>query len=350
MATVRIRNAGRSFDTQGNETLLEAAIRAGLSLPYGCSAGNCGLCRARLIAGELEARRHHDFSFTQAERAQGSFLMCSNGATGDVTIEALLDENADAIPTQTLQAKVKLADPVGDNLLLLKLRVPRSQRLRFMAGQYAILTLAGGAASPSAIASCPCDERFLDFHVRRLPDDAFSERAFQNLRPGDTVTVEAPEGRFSFDEDSPRPALFVAFDTGFAAIKSILEHVTARESETPLHLYRICCTTEDLYMDNLCRSWADALDELDYTPLVIGEALEDLLDDRMSGMERVAATLEKVLEDHPDLSGFDVYVCAPEPVVARFEALARECRLVREQLRAEIIRGNSYTRCLGLSA
>ncbi|MDE0612152.1 MAG: 2Fe-2S iron-sulfur cluster-binding protein, partial [Gammaproteobacteria bacterium] len=137
MAIVRLRNADRSFEIQGNETLLEAAIREGVGLPYGCSAGNCGLCRARLIEGELKPTRHHDFVFTQAERAHGDFLMCSNGAQSDLTLEVVLEKDPTSIPWQTLQAKVKIAEKLGERLLWLKLRVPRSQRLRFMAGQYA---------------------------------------------------------------------------------------------------------------------------------------------------------------------------------------------------------------------
>lgn len=350
MATVRLQNADRSFETQGNETLLEAAIREGVSLPYGCSAGNCGLCRARLVEGELRPVRHHDFVFTQAERARGDFLMCCNGAQGDLALEVVLEADAASIPWQTLQAKVKIAEKLGERLLWLKLRVPRSQRLRFMAGQYATLTLEDGATSDSAIASCPCDERYVDFHIRRLPDDDFSDRAFESLRVGQTVTVEAPGGRFAFDDDSGRPALFVAFDTGFAAIKSMLEHLTARESERSLHLYRICCGRDDLYMNNLCRSWADALDELSYTPLVIAESFAEWAADGLAGMEKVEMMLRRVLEDHPDLSGLDLYVCAPEPVVECFDALAMEHQLVREQFHAEIIRGNSYTRCLGATA
>ncbi len=347
MATVRLQGADRSFEIQGNETLLEAAIREGVGLPYGCSAGNCGLCRARLIEGELKPVRHHDFVFTQAERLHGDFLMCSNGAQSDLTLEVVLEKDPASIPWQTVQAKVKVAEKLGERLLWLKLRLPRSQRLRFLAGQYATLTLEDGVASDSAIASCPCDERHVDFHIRRLPDDDFSDRAFESLRPGQTVTVEAPGGRFAFDDDSTRPALFVAFDTGFAAVKSMLEHLTARESEQPLHLYRICCGKEDLYMHNLCRSWADALDELSYTPLVIEESFSAWVKDERSGMDKVEAMLRRVVEDHPDLSGMDLYVCAPEPVVERFDALAMEHRLVREQFHAEIIRGNSYTRCLG---
>ena len=347
MAIVRLRNADRSFEIQGNETLLEVAIREGISLSYGCSSGNCGVCRARLIEGELKPVRHHDFAFTQAERMHGDFLMCSNGAASDMTLDVVLEEDATAIPWQTLRAKVKTAEKLGERLLWLKLRVPRSQRLRFKAGQYATLTLENGLTSDSAIASCPCDERHVDFHIRRLPGDAFSDSAFDSLRLGQTVTVEAPGGRFAFDDNSSRPALFVAFDTGFAAIKSMLEHLTARESEQSLHLYRICCGKEDLYMHNLCRSWTDALDELSYTPLVIEESFSEWAQDELSGMDKVEMMLKRVLEDHPDLSGMDLYICAPEPVVERFDALAAQHRLVRDQFHAEIIRGNSYTRCLG---
>ncbi len=346
MATIRVQGIDRSFETLGEESLLDAAIRAGISLPYGCDAGNCGLCKARLIEGATRKTRQHDYVLSRAQQAHGDFLMCSNQPDGDISIEVEIAQDIASIPTQTLQMKARQVERVGEGLLRLQMRVPRSQRLRFMAGQYGVLTFSNGASSESAIASCPCDERFVEFHLRQLPDDAFSEYAFQSLRTGEMVTLEAPGGRFTFDDDSPRPAVFVAFDTGFAAIKSLLEHVTARESETPMHLYRICCSREDLYLDNLCRSWADALDEISYTSLIIGESYERWAAE-LSGLDRVAAMLTQVADDYPDLSEYDVYACAPEAVVERFEGLALNAGLTRKQFRAEVIRGNSHTRCLG---
>ena len=346
MATVRIQGDGRSFPAEGRETLLEAAIRAGVSLPYGCSAGNCGLCRARLAAGETEAVRHHDFAFSAAERAQGYFLLCSRAAAGDVVL-ALDDPDAAAIPLQRLQAKVRSAELEGPDLLRLRLRPPRRERLRFLAGQYARLRL-GGAEAEAAIASCPCEERHLDFHLRRRDGDAFSAAVF-GLRPGAPVELEAPLGRFTFDEASPRPAAFIAFDTGFAAVKSILEHVTARESARELQLFRVCCARADLYLDNLCRSWADALDELTYTPLALAEDFAAWETDP-GGLDRLEAPLARIADALGDLSGRDLYVCAPAAVVERFEALARERGLAQGQFRAEVVRGHARAPCLGAPA
>ena len=346
MATVRIQGDSRSFPAEGREALLEAAIRAGVSLPYGCSAGNCGLCRARLVAGELAAVRHHDFAFSEAERAQGHFLLCSQAAAGDVVV-ALDDPDAAAIPLQRLQAKVRGAELEGPDLMRLRLRPPRRERLRFLAGQYARLRI-GGTESEAAIASCPCEERHLDFHLRRRDGDAFSAAAF-GLRPGAAVELEAPLGRFTFDEGSPRPAAFVAFDTGFAAVKSILEHLTARESARELRLFRVCCARADLYLDNLCRAWADALDELTYTPLVLAEDFAEWEADP-AGLDRLEALLARIADALGDLSGRDLYVCAPAAVVERFEALARGQGLAREQFHAEVVRGHARAPCLGAPA
>ena len=346
MATVRIQGDGRTFPAEGRETLLEAAIRAGVSLPYGCSAGNCGLCRARLAAGETAAVRHHDFAFSAAERAQGYFLLCSRAAAGDVVL-ALDDPGAAAIPLQRLQAKVRSAEREGPDLLRLRLRPPRRERLRFLAGQYARLRV-GEAAAEAAIASCPCEERHLDFHLRRRDGDAFSAAAF-GLRPGAPVELEAPLGRFTFDEASPRPAAFVAFDTGFAAVKSILEHVTARESARELQLFRVCCARADLYLDNLCRSWADALDELTYMPLALAEDFAEWEADP-GGLDRLEALLARIVDALGDLSGRDLYVCAPAAVAERFEALALARGLARGQFRAEVVRGHARAPCLGAPA
>ena len=349
MATVHIRATGQAFDTQSGEPLLDAAIRSGLSLPYGCSSGNCGLCRATLVTGTISAVRAHDFMLSEAQRARGDFLMCSQAADGDIEIEVAVDDDVTAIPKQTLVAKVRRVECSGEGLMLIQLRVPRTQRLRFLAGQYATLILKDGTLTDSAIASCPCDEQRLDFHIRRLPGDAFSDYVFEQLRVGETLTVEAPSGRFTFDEQAQGPAVFIAFDTGFAAIKSILEHLTAQESTRRIYLHRICCGRRDLYMDNLCRSWADALDEFSYHPHIIDDSFRHWATD-MQGMDKVETILSDLVTEHPDWSQTGVYVCAPEAVGGRLETLLSNQSLSRDRLHSEIIRGNSYSRCLDLSS
>ncbi len=152
-AQVTIQPSGHEFTVEGNDTLLEGALRAGVSLNYGCNNGNCGECRARLISGEVKKVHAHDYVLSQAEKDAGVILMCSCAAVNDVVIEATVS-GAQDIPEQQLATRVKSVEVFNPRVAALHLLAPRSQRLHFLAGQSVRLS-AQGASGQYAIASCP---------------------------------------------------------------------------------------------------------------------------------------------------------------------------------------------------
>lgn len=345
--TVRLLPGGERFRVESNEAVLDAAIRAGIPLDYGCSDGNCGRCKARLIQGETRQIRHQDYVFSTQERAQGYVLLCTHTAASDLVLAASIAGQASEIPVQRFRAKVRRLQRIDDEILILRLQTPRTQRLRFLAGQYATFLLPGLGEYSASIASCPCDDRHLEFHIRRLADDPYSGYLFTRLKLGDTLELQAPKGEFVIDDASRRPMILIAFDTGFAAIKSLLEHATAQEHERRIHLYWIACGTGRQYLGNLCRSWQDALDEFDYTPITLPDALGERPDPNRRGIPGVERALARVLEDHPDLSGFDVYVSAPGLVLDLADRQFSARGLPARHLHLEPVPGNRDTRCIG---
>jgi CDP-4-dehydro-6-deoxyglucose reductase len=266
-AQVHILPSGHKFFAEGNSTLLEAGLSAGLALGYGCSNGNCGKCLARVVSGEVEKTKHHDFHISEQQKARGNMLMCSNTAVTDVVMEATEANNASEIPQQKLNAKVRGVEIVNDDVALVHLKTPRTQRLRFLAGQRVEL---GGNELPAAnhsVASCPCDDMHLHFQIPLLGDDPFSAYIFSELKKGDEVLVTGPGGEFVLNEDSPRSLVFIAWHTGFAPIRSLIEHAMALEVAENIHLVWITADKKDRYFDNLCRSWNDALDDFHYVAI-----------------------------------------------------------------------------------
>ncbi len=308
-AHVRIQPSGHEFFQEGHDTLLEAALRAGVALDYGCSNGNCGRCKARVVSGQVKKVRHHDFLIPEAEKNQGYVLLCSNTAVSDVDLDAPVAGGVQDIPFQQIDAKVKSVEALGQEHLLLHLQTPRTHRMRFLAGQSAALEISKSVFATLPIASCPCDDRNLHFHVRRQPGNVFSDYVFDKLKHGDTVKVEGPQGEFILAEKADRPFIFVAFDDGFAPVKSLIEHAMALETGNPIHLYWIASFPENLYLPNVGRAWSDALDEFRFTSLVAGVELGNLHE---SQDERLHHVLQGVADDHPDLLESDVYLSGPE--------------------------------------
>lgn len=323
-AHVHLRPSGHEFFVEGGDTLLEAALRAGLALDYGCSIGTCGLCKARVVAGQVQKTRHSDYVLTAAEKSAGIALMCCNTAVTDLVIEAHEAHGAADMPRQEIEAKVKAVSALPGDMRLLHLQTPRTRRLRFLAGQSVSLALPGGPGTSFPVASCPCDDRNLQFHLPRRPGDDFSARVFDGLKEGDTVQVTGPQGQFVLDENSLRPLVFIACEGGFAPIKSLIEHAMALEAAETLDLYWITATETGRYFDNLCRAWNDALDNFRYVPLTHPGGVAD------EAAAREA--LEPVVSRYARLDGYDVYVAGPRVFTDAAKQLLAERGLSPGQL------------------
>lgn len=334
-AHVQLQPSGHEFFVEGSDTLLEAALRAGLALNYGCSNGNCGQCKARVVSGELMKVRSHDYVLTEAEKSSGYALMCSNTAVSDVVIEAGEAKSATDIPFQHITAHVKSIDPLGDEMLLLHLQTPRNQRLRFLAGQNVVLQFGHSLSAEFPVAGCPCDDRNLLFHIHNTPGNHFADYVSTKLKIGEAVMVEGPKGSFVLHEGPPRPLIFIAFGTGFAPVKGLMEHAMALDSTESMHLYWVVSHESDLYFPNWPRAMADALDNFRYTPLVAGTNLETAAGRR----ERlVGGLLQQIVDEYPVLSDSDVYVAGSEPLLDVATKWLLEHGLPDAQLVAGVVR------------
>ena len=308
--TVRVRllPSQREFEAAPQETLLEAALRAGLSPGYRCGNGSCGECKARVCAGRVGQARPHDYPLSPADRQAGYVLLCCASPETDLEIATEIAGGVDDIPQQSITARVAKLEPLGTDRLALHLRTPRSQALRFLAGQHVRLDIAGLPPRHKSLASCPCSATHLEFHFRRAPGDPFAEYVFGRLRVGDAVQVSGPHGRFVFREQADRPVILLAYDTGFAAIKSLIEQSMAVDCAYALRLYWVTDRDGGHYADNYCRSVADAHGNFSYSAL---RCEHD--DATLSPAEQgLLCGARRVIADYPDLAGFEVYVSGPD--------------------------------------
>jgi len=279
-AHVTIQPSGHEFFVEGNDTLLEGALRAGISLNYGCNNGNCGECRARLVSGEVKKIHAHDFVLTQAEKDAGVILMCSCAAVNDVVIEASVAGASD-IQEQHMACKVKSIETLNSDVSVLHLMAPRSQRLRFLAGQ-SIQLSAQGMSGVYAIASCPCEERHIEIQISRKPGNAFSELLLSGLKANDSIEVDGPYGEFVLEDESKRPIIFIAFGVGFAPTKSLIQHAMSLDVAETIDLHWVADEAGH-YQHNLCRAWADALDNFHYFPHEKNSSVDEVVADIAAG-------------------------------------------------------------------
>ncbi|GAB5606135.1 2Fe-2S iron-sulfur cluster-binding protein [Sideroxyarcus sp. TK5] len=327
-AQVTILPSRHDFLVEGHDSLLEAAMRAGIPLSYGCSGGNCGLCKAKVVSGEVRKTRNHDFIIPEAEKAAGYVLLCSNTAVSDLVIEAPVADSVQDIPFQQIEAHVKAIGHINDDILLLHLQTPRTKRLRFLAGQGVTLKLGQTFSALQAIASCPCDDRNLLFHIHRQPGNLFSDYAFDKLRTHDAVEIEGPQGEFILHERSPRPLFFFAFDCGFAPIKSLIEHALSLEVED-IYLHWIGSSRQHIYLPNIAHAWDDALDDFHYQEHVAGFDLRNLVGKREEALIKLLQDIQ--IADAAMLQG-DIYIAGPDEAVTVAERFFLEFGLPKTRV------------------
>lgn len=314
-AHVTVLPGKQEFLVEGQDTLLEAAIRAGIPLSYGCSGGNCGLCKARVVSGQVMKTRHHDYVVPEAEKNQGVILLCSHTAVSDLVIEATAANSVQDIPFQQINARVKALTPLTEDFMLLHLETPRSQRLRFLAGQGVNLQIGHAYSAELPIASCPCDDRNVMFHVRRMPGNHFSDFVFHHLRRNDTVQVEGPQGEFILHQGVPRKLYFFAFDDGFAPVKSLIEHALSIDAEN-IQLHWFGSHPSSIYLPKVPHAWSDALDNFAYEEHVTGFDLRALNAKRQETLEGM---LRDIAEQDPELKEGNLYIAGPQDAVAAAE-------------------------------
>jgi CDP-4-dehydro-6-deoxyglucose reductase, E3 len=319
-ANVKLIPSGHDYFVEGNESILDASVRAGINLNYGCASGNCGACKARLISGETRRIREHDYVLSEREKSMGYILTCSHTAVTDVVIEAAEALSVTDLPHQEIRAGLRKLEHISEDLVSLNVQTPRTQTLRFMSGQRVRLTLECGASRELSIASCPCNARNLWFYVRRGAD-AFSDAVFNPLRPGHTITVDGPYGHFVLTEDAPEPAVFIAFGDGIAPVKSLIEHAVSIDLIESFHLYWDTRYPEGHYQGRWGRALSDALDNFQLTPLMSGRA------------EDVFAVIRA---DHGDLRELRFYLAGPDSPIRKLAELIRASGVPDERVAYEI--------------
>jgi CDP-4-dehydro-6-deoxyglucose reductase len=332
-AQVTLRPSGHQFTVEGRDTLLQAGMRAGLSLNYGCGNGTCGMCKVRVIAGEVAQTMPFDYHLSQAERQQGYVLMCAHtAASSELTLETLEAAGPADIAPQQIVTTVRAVRELAPDTRLLHLQTPRSARLRFLAGQSVTLGRQGGPDTAGddvqatyPVASCPCDDRNLHFFVARDNGNGFARLLFDGaIKPGDALGLWGPMGEFVL-RDSQRPLVFAACDTGFAPVKSLIEHALSLDAAPSLSLFWLATRSDGHFLANQCRAWSEALDPFEYALFTDADAA--------AGAQQVAAAIRA---DQFDVD-CDFYLAGPDAFVAALGGALADAGVPAAQIAAQVV-------------
>jgi CDP-4-dehydro-6-deoxyglucose reductase len=325
MPQVTLIPTGQAFKVESGETILSAALRAGLNLPHSCKGGHCASCRARIVEGTIDYAGETPSGITPDEVRSGYALLCQARALTDLKVETREVRPAPDVEVKSLPCRIERLDRIAEDVMSVVLRLPAVEELHYRPGQYLDVMLAEGRRRSFSIASAPADGRNLELHVRRASKSGFTAQLFDSLRQGALLRIEGPLGQFWFRTESPRPALMVGGGTGYAPLRAMLRQLVATGDRRSVTLYWGSRDLDGLYE----HAW---LEELARTRP--GFAYRPVLSSPSAGREGFRAGLvhEALLHDYPDLAGFDVYASGPPAMI---EAIRREFTargLPREQL------------------
>jgi len=327
---ITVQPSGREFTCEQDETVLAAAIKAGVGLPYGCKNGACGSCKGKVVSGAVRHHGHQQRALTPEEEAAGVSLLCCATTAADLVIEVREVAGSNDFPIKKMPSRVSRLDKVAPDVIVITLQLPANERLQYRAGQYIEFMLGDGKRRAYSLATCPDLEEPLALHVRHVPGGLFTEQVFGTLKERDILRFEGPLGTFFLREDSDKPVVLLASGTGFAPLKAIVEHMLHVKSTRPIILYWGGRRPQDLYMDALCRQWASEWPALRYVPVVSEAQPADQWQGRTGFVHRA------VIEDLPDLSGYQVYACgAPVMVDAAKRDFVQLCQLPSDEFYAD---------------
>ena len=327
---ITVQRSRHAFQAEPDESILDAALRQGVLIPYGCRNGACGMCRGRVLEGQVDYRKGMPPGLGEADRQAGFALFCCAHARGDVTIECSELASAQELPVKTLPAKVQRMTRAAADVMIVELKLPPGERLAFFAGQYIDILLKDGRRRAFSLANPPHADDLLQLHIRLVPGGRFTGQVFASMREKDLLRIRGPHGSFYLREESAKPLLLVAGGTGFAPIKAIVEHAITENLGRPMAVYWGARRREDLYMPGVAERWAAACPHLRFVP-VLSEASEG---DTWNGREGLVH--EAAMADFPDLSGHQAYVCgSPAMVAAARRDFVGKCALPENEFFAD---------------
>lgn len=216
---------GKQFPAEASETMLDAALRAGIVLEHSCKTGRCGSCKTQPQGGS-SIPLVDEIGLSQAERDAGWILTCVRCAKNDIQLDV---EDLDGIrmyPAKTLPCRIDSLERLSSDVLRVNLRLPPNQQLDYYPGQYIDVIGKEGLRRSYSVANAlgiNKKDKTIELHIRRVPEGAMSRYWFEEARLNDLLYLKGPLGSFFLRDVSRLDLIFLATGTGIAPIKAMLE-------------------------------------------------------------------------------------------------------------------------------
>lgn len=307
--TVTIKSSGNCFSVNDDESVLDAALRQGILLPYGCRNGECGSCMGTVLSGEITYPDGSPLALGETNAAIGKALFCRAQPKTDLDIAVREIDGVRDIEVKTFPCRIDRIEKLAHDVIRIYLKVPDTHRMQFLAGQYINILMKEHAPRAFSMANAPHNDEYIELHVRNVEGGLFSDQIFHHLQEKAMLRIEGPLGTFFLRENSARPVILIGGGTGFAPVKGMLEHAFETGFTRPLHLFWGARAQRDLYLPDLPAQWAEQHANFSYTPVLS----EPQATDNWNG--ETGFVTDCVARHYPDLSEHDIYIGGPPVMV-----------------------------------
>ena len=316
--------SGKVFECVPEVSILDAAAKAGITLPYSCKTGRCSSCKCKVIEGNSVCI-HRETGLTAAEQAEGWILSCVRGANTDLLLEAEDLGNVTIPSAKTLPCRINRIEKLAADVIQITLRLPPTAEFDFIAGQYIDVIGPNGIRRSYSLANSNFENKQLELQIKAVDGGAMSNYWFQQAKPNDLLRLHGPLGTFFLRDIAGLDLVFMATGTGIAPIKAIIESMAQLEenkrprSTTVLWGARYA---HDQYLD-----FTKISDTCNFIP-VVSRATEQWQGAR-------GYIQDVLLERMPNLKNAAVYACGSEAMIQTAKVVLSAAGLPTNQFHSD---------------
>lgn len=328
-----IEPLGRSIEVEEGQTILDAALRAGIFLPHACGQGYCATCKVTVTDGEVDHGNASNFALMDYERDEGKVLACCAKLESDLVIEAEIETDDDArdIPVRDYHGVVSRIEDLTPTIKGIWIKLDEGETLDFQAGQYVNLNLPGELGFRAfSLASAPSAGKEIELNIRIVPGGAGTTWIHQTLRVGDRLTLTGPYGRFFVRRSASLPSLFMAGGSGLSSPRSMILDLLEEGSALPITLVYGARNQAELYYHDDFLALAAQHPGFTYVPALSDEPA----DSDWQGFRGYVHEAAKAHFDN-DFRGRKAYLCGPPIMIEACISTLMQGRLFERDIYTE---------------